>query len=86
MVLTWFGTCRPGYPFTNGVTALCEESTNNHGEVQTGTMAGRFATQEFAEHFIEISDGLEVHYAQYEALGQLTRDELRANRPAPPVI
>ena len=86
MVPAWFGTRWPGNPFAIGVKVLREESGSNRAEVSKGAVAVRFATRELAEHFLRIANGLEMRYAQCEALEQSTRDELRANRPAPPVI
>ena len=78
--------CCPGNPFVIGVKVLCEESGSNRGEVANGTMAVRFATQELAEHFLNIVNGLEVYSAQCQTLEQLTRDEMRTDRPRHRVI
>jgi len=64
MVLTWFGMVWAGNPCVFGVKILYQESTSNHGEIQTGTMAVRFASVELAEHYVKTFNGLEIFYQQ----------------------
>ena len=54
MVLTWFGMVWVGNPFVIGVELLYQESWSDHGEIQTGTMAVRFASVGLAEHFLKL--------------------------------
>ena len=65
MLLSWFGVLWIGNPFILGVKILYEE-TDNNGCVSTGTAALRFATVELAEQFVQMFNGLEVFYEQYE--------------------
>ena len=81
LVLTWFGMVLVGNPFVIVVKVLYQESSSNHSEVQTGTMAVRFATVEMAELFITMFSGLGVSYEQYDTLEHLTRDELAVFKP-----
>ena len=85
MICTWFGMCWPGNPLFISVKVLHETSRSNRGKIANGTMSVRFATQELAEHFLKIADGLEVLYLQYDRYPQLTRDGLQADMDAPPI-
>ena len=84
MLLSWFGMVWLGNPLILGVKVLYDE-TDNNGCVASGTAALRFASQELANEYVNIINGLEVYYEQYESIECRNRDEMHTNHPKPRV-